>query len=125
MARDGYEYGKTTWEIKIPQHKAHQAPTDSNSSVKVGVMSKHGKFGIIHGGLVNYGLSTEAINIKLSLDVESRTLAIQNGNSKNPEIISNLPSGALYPVFQNKTSRDCSAHLIMNVSFDLAYCINE
>ena len=73
-AKNEYEFGRTSWDVKIPQQMAHQAPFDSNSFIKVGVTIGTGKNAIVFGTLFNYGLNTESTTIKLLLDVDCRTL---------------------------------------------------
>jgi len=43
VAKNEYEFGKTSWEIKIKRQSAHQAPVDSYSFIKIGVTNKAGK----------------------------------------------------------------------------------
>jgi len=125
VAKNEYEFGKTAWEIKIKRQSAHQAPVDSYSFLKIGVTNKAGKTANILGRLFNYALNTESIVIKVFLDVDNRSLTVLAGNEKDGEVFNNLPSGPLYPAFQNKISKDSFSSLKLNVKFDLPYTLNE
>lgn len=125
VAKNEYEFGKVAWEIRIPQQSAHQSPMDSNSFIKIGVTNKVGKAYNIMGSLINYGLNTESMVIKVLLDLDSRIMSVYTSNNKAGEIFSNLPSGALYPAFQNKTSKDSNSPLKLIIKFDAPYPINE
>ena len=119
IAKNEYEFGKAAWDIKIPQQMAHQAPFDSNSFIKVGVTNGSGKNSNVFGSLVNYGLNTDSLTIKLLLDVDNRSLIVYNSHTKKKELFQNLPFGPLYPVIQNKTSKDSNSLLRLHVKFDI------
>lgn len=125
VAKNEYEYERTSWEIRIPQHLAHRCPLDSNSFIKVGVTNRSGKTYNIVGSVINYGLSSEAFVIKVFLDLNNRTMVVYNSNNKSKEVVNNLPIGPLYPAFQNKTSKDSNFPLKLNIKFDLPYTLNE
>lgn len=114
-----YSFGKVYWEVKLQQQSAHQSTDDSSSSIKVGVTSKAGKSQIVYGSQINYGLNKNSIKIRVALDMDSRTLTIVNSNQSNPEIITNLPDGPLYPAFQNKTNKSSLSCVKLSVQFDL------
>jgi hypothetical protein len=114
-----YTFGKVFWEVKLLQQSAHQSTDDSSSSIKVGVISKLNKTPLVYGSQINYGLNKNSIKIRCALDMDSRTLTIVSSNLPNPEIISNLPEGPLYPAFQNKTNKSSLACIKLSVQFDL------
>lgn len=117
--QDPYVYGKTTWEIELKQHSAHQMTDDSNSFIKVGVTNKSGKTYQIFGSLVNYGLLEDSTTIKVILDLDSRSLTVYSSTNPYGETTSNLPEGPLYPAFQNKTNKNSNFSLCLFIKFDL------
>lgn len=118
-AHDSYVHGRTMWEIELKQQSAHQATDDSNSSIKFGVTNKIGKTFSVVGSLVNYGLQEGSINIKVILDMETRSMVVCSPANPLGDVINNLPEGPLYPAFQNKTNKNSNYPLLMFVKFDL------
>jgi hypothetical protein len=124
-AMNEYTFGKIYWEVKLQQQSAHQSADDSSSLMKIGVTNKVGKLVSVTGSLINYGLSKTGIRIRLILDMDNRTLTIHQSNLLQPEIITNLPEGPLYPAFQNKTNKNCVASVKLLAQFDLPAFDNE
>jgi len=93
--------------------------------IKVGVTNKAGKTYNVIGSLINYGLSTDSMVIKVFLDADNRSMTVYTSHNKTKEVINSLPAGPLYPVFQNKTSKDSNFPLKLNVKFDLPYTPND
>lgn len=117
-AAHGYSFGKAFWTVRIHLQSAHLSADDSTSFLKVGVTNKVGKTLAVVGAPINYGLNHTSMLITFSLDLDARTLTIFTQGSSAAETFFNLPEGALYPAFQNKTSKNGSSSLKIGVSFD-------
>lgn len=72
---------------------------DSNSHIRVGVTNRIGKTYNVIGTVVNYGLTTKGMVIRVCLDVENKIMTIYHPGKPEGEMITNLPEGSLYPAF--------------------------
>ena len=119
IATNGYSYGRVAWEVVLQQQSAHQSTDDSTSYVRIGIIQKGVKNATVIGRMINYGLSSHSVTIKVVLDLVNKTLMIQSSNATAKEIINNIPDGTLFPAFQNKTNKNSGSSVKLFVHFDM------
>ncbi|EAR95495.2 fibronectin type III domain protein (macronuclear) [Tetrahymena thermophila SB210] len=113
-----YFYGKISWDITASV-ASHACGEDTTACLIVGVTNKLNKKFSIVGSTINYGLHRETLKIKVQLDFNKNIMVIYTPSQPLGEVYNSLPTGGLYPAFQNKTSQKTTlSNLKLKITFE-------